>query len=72
MGEQYAAEHGYKVEQFPAEWGVYHKGAGPIRNMKMVQSADAVVAFWDNKSSGTRNIIDCARQENIPYKVISV
>ena len=72
MGEQYAAEHGYKVEQFPAEWGVYHKGAGPIRNMKMVQSADAVVAFWDNKSSGTRNIIDCARQENIPYKVISI
>ena len=72
MGEQYAAEHGYKVEQFPAEWGVYHKGAGPIRNMQMVKTADAVVAFWDNQSSGTRNIIDCARQENIPYKVISV
>ena len=72
MGEQYAATHGYKVEQFPAEWGIYHKGAGPIRNLKMVQSADAVVAFWDNQSSGTRNIIDCARQENIPYKVISI
>jgi len=72
MGEQYAATHGYKVEQFPAEWGIYHKGAGPIRNMKMVKSADAVVAFWDNQSSGTRNIIDCARQENIPYKVISI
>ena len=72
MGEQYAVTHGYKVEQFPAEWGIYHKGAGPIRNMKMVKSADAVVAFWDNQSSGTRNIIDCARQENIPYKVISI
>ncbi len=72
MGERYAAEHGLKLEPFPAEWGIYHKGAGPIRNMQMVQSADAVVAFWDNESSGTRNIIDCARQENIPYKVISI
>ena len=72
MGEQYAAEHGYKVEQFPAEWGVYHKGAGPIRNMQMVKTADAVVAFWDNQSTGTKNIIDCAKQENILYKVISV
>ncbi len=72
MGERYAEEHGIKIEQFPAEWGIYHKGAGPIRNLQMVKAADAVVAFWDNQSSGTRNIIDCARQENIPYKVISI
>ena len=72
MGEKYAAEHGYKIDQFPAEWGKYHQGAGPIRNLQMVKTADAVVAFWDNESSGTKNIIDCARQENIPYKVISI
>ena len=72
MGEQYAAEHGYKIDQFPAEWGKYHQGAGPIRNLQMVKTADAVVAFWDNQSSGTRNIIDCARQEHIPYKVFNV
>ena len=72
MGEQYASEHGYKIDQFPAEWGKYHQGAGPIRNLQMVKTADAVVAFWDNESSGTKNIIDCARQENIPYKVISI
>ena len=72
MGEKYAAEHGIKLEQFPAEWGVYHKGAGPIRNLQMVQSADAVVAFWDNTSSGTKNIIDCARKKGIPCKVINI
>lgn len=72
MGEQYAAEHGYKIDQFPAEWGKYHQGAGPIRNLQMVKTADAVVAFWDNQSSGTRNIIDCARQAHIPYKVFNV
>ena len=72
MGEQYAAEHGYKIDQFPAEWSKYHQGAGPIRNLEMVKTADAVVAFWDNQSTGTKNIIDCAKHENIPYKVISV
>jgi len=72
MGERYAAEHGLSVEQFPAEWGTYHKGAGPIRNKKMVQSADVVVAFWDGKSTGTKNIIECAEAENIPCTVIKV
>ena len=72
MGERYAAEHGLKVDQFPADWGTYHKGAGPIRNKEMVQSADAVIAFWDGDSTGTKNIIDCANAENIPCIVIKV
>ena len=72
MGERYAAEHGVNLERFPAEWGVYHKGADPIRNEKLVRSADAVIAFWDGESSGTRNIIECARRENIHCTVIKV
>ncbi len=72
MGERYAAEHGLKIERFPAEWGIYHKGAGPVRNMQMVKSSDAVIAFWDKESSGTKNIIDCARQEHIPCKAILI
>jgi len=71
LGERYAEDHGYKVERYPAEWDKYHQGAGPIRNLKMVQAADAVIAFWDNESSGTMNMIECAKKENKPYKVIS-
>ncbi len=72
LGERYAAEHGLKIERYPAEWERYHKAAGPIRNAQMVQNADAVIVFWDNESSGTKNIIECARKENIPYKIIRV
>ena len=72
MGEQYAHEHGLKVEQFPAEWDKYSKSAGPIRNMQMVQTADAVIAFWDNQSPGTRHIIDYARKSDVPCKVIRI
>jgi uncharacterized protein YwgA len=72
LGERYAVEHNLRIERFPAEWEKYHKGAGPIRNMKMVQSADAVIVFWDNESSGTKNIIECARKEDIPYRIVRV
>lgn len=72
LGERYAQEHGYKIEQVPAQWAKYHQGAGPIRNKQMVKTADAVLVFWDNESSGTRNIIECARAENIPCKVVNI
>ena len=72
LGERYAAEHNLQIERFPAEWEKYHKGAGPIRNAKMVQSADAVIVFWDSESSGTKNIIECARKEDIPYRIVRV
>ena len=72
MGEQYAQEHGLKIESFPAEWDKYSKSAGPIRNMQMVQTADAVIAFWDNQSPGTRHIIDYARKSDVPCKVIRI
>lgn len=72
LGERYASEHNLRIERFPAEWEKYHQGTGPIRNMKMVQSADAVIVFWDNESSGTKNIIECARKEDIPYRIVRV
>ena len=72
LGEKYAQEHGYKIEQVPAQWAKYHQGAGPIRNKQMVKTADAVLVFWDNESSGTKNIIECARAENIPCKVVNI
>lgn len=72
LGEKYAQEHGYKIEQVPAQWAKYHQGAGPIRNKQMVKLADAVLVFWDNESTGTRNIIECARAENIPCKIVNI
>ena len=57
MGERYAAENGFTVEIFPAEWGKYGRAAGPIRNEKMVDIADLVIAFWDGKSKGTKSLI---------------
>lgn len=46
LGEQYAKEHGYSIQYFPADWERYGKAAGYLRNTEMAKNADALVAFW--------------------------
>ena len=62
MGERYAAENGFTVEIFMAEWDKYGRAAGPIRNEKMVDIANLVIAFWDGKSRGTKSLIKYAER----------
>jgi len=65
LGEQYAKERGYKITQFPANWNKYGKSAGPKRNQQMANYADALIAFWDGKSKGTKNMIDLAKSSHL-------
>jgi len=57
-GERYAAERGLKLSRFPADWDAHGKAAGIIRNRQMGDYADALLAFWDGKSRGTKHMID--------------
>lgn len=69
MGERYAAEHGFAVERYPAEWGKYGRSAGPRRNREMVEKADFVIAFWDGESAGTRSLVQYAEQLGKPLRI---
>lgn len=71
LGERYAKERGYTVHYFPADWNRYGKAAGYIRNEEMAKSADALVAFWDGKSRGTKNMIEIAHQNKLQVRVKS-
>lgn len=44
-GEAWAERNGIPVERFPADWKAHGRAAGPIRNRKMAEYADAVVLF---------------------------
>ncbi len=60
LGEQYAAEHGLIVKQFPTNWrpgGKYDRGAGLKNNATMLRYADALIAIWDGTSKGTADMI---------------
>lgn len=64
MAEKYALEAGLGVEVYRAEWKRFGKAAGPKRNREMVEKSDMVIAFWDGKSKGTKNLIDVAKKLN--------
>ena len=53
----------FKVIQ--ADWETYGRKAGPMRNTEIVRQADALAAFWDGRSAGTRDTIAKARAAGI-------
>ena len=69
LGERYARDNNFGVERYPAQWSVYGKGAGPIRNEQMCKACDAVICFWDGISPGTKNMIGLAKRSGKPLIV---
>ena len=73
LGERFAEDTGVALARFPADWnGPHKKAAGHIRNRKMAEYADALIAIWDGKSSGTSNMINEARKLGLQVYVHSV
>lgn len=70
LGERYAHEHGLKCELYPADWKSYGKAAGPIRNGQMADAAQALIAFWDGESRGTKNMIETAKANGLKVIVV--
>lgn len=64
LGKRYAIENNIKVVEFPAKWDMYGKSAGYIRNEEMSKYADGLIAFWDGKSKGTKNMIELMAKKN--------
>lgn len=58
LGEWYAKERGFAIERYIPNWAKDGKGAGYIRNERMAEVADALVAFWDEQSRGTEHMIN--------------
>lgn len=70
LGEKYSMEAGHSLKKFPADWDTHGKSAGHIRNRQMGDYADALVAFWDGSSRGTKGMIEYMRKLNKPVRVI--
>lgn len=71
LGERYAVERGYEISAHPADWDAYGKSAGYRRNAEMAQEADALIAFWDGKSRGTKHMIDLAEKAGLVLRVVN-
>ena len=77
-GERYGNEFGYNIKRFPAEWNIYGKPAGMIRNRQMAEYASEegydgiLIAFWNGTSRGTKNMIDNAKKYKLKTIVVYI
>jgi len=73
LGEDFATFHKIPIKSFPVKWklpnGKTDYEAGKKRNVLMAYYADALLAVWDGKSSGTRHMIKTMRTLGKPYWV---
>ena len=68
--KNYPAELKILVESNFAEWDRFGRSAAGISNIKMVERANALIAFWDGMSTRTKQLIDMAIAKQIPVKII--
>jgi len=64
VGELWAAHRNIPIVPFIPDWNKQGKKAGHLRNAEMAEYGEALVAFWDNFSSGTKNMIDNMKKRN--------
>ncbi len=73
-GEAYALERGVPINQFPADWAKYGAAAGPRRNKKMAEFADACLIFIKDgtPTPGSANMLMWAHIYGLHLKVVEV
>ena len=67
---EYANKNGLKLTEFLPEYARYGRLAPVIRNRKIVNYADKIIAFWDGNSNGTLLVINYAKKVGKPCDVI--
>ena len=68
----YANDNNIPLMVFRADWTKYGRAAGPIRNEEMAKHGTHLLAFWDGKSRGTKNMIETAKRHGLTVAVISI
>lgn len=71
-GEEFALSYGLPYKIFHADWKGNGVAAGPMRNREMATYADALVAVWDGKSRGTKNMIEEMKRLKKPVFVFDI
>ncbi len=67
---KYAKASGIRLTEYLPQYDQFGKQAPLMRNMRIVQSAELIIAFWDGKSTGTEFVIDTCKALDKPIKII--
>lgn len=67
---EYAKERGLKLTVFLPEYERYGRAAPIVRNKRIVDYADEILAFWNGSSKGTLSVIQYAQKIGKPCQII--
>ena len=67
---EYAKNKGLRLTVFLPEYEQYGRAAPIVRNKKIVDYSDKIIAFWDGKSKGTQSVIKYAEKQGKECEVI--
>ena len=56
--KEYANLKGFKLKEFLPKYNIEGKSAPLVRNLRIIEYADEVIAFWDGVSKGTNFVIN--------------
>lgn len=72
LAAQAARLRGIPLVRILPEYRKYGKRAALIRNARIVELADKVLAFWDFSSAGTANAIAACIEQGVPVEIIGL
>lgn len=67
---RYAQEKGIKLTEFLPEYSKFGRSAPLKRNMQIIEYADLIIAFWDEKSRGTEYVIKKCKEKGKEVRVV--
>jgi hypothetical protein len=72
LAHSYAKMCKIPIIECPADWVKHGKSAGLIRNNEMATKAEGLIAVWDGKSNGTRDMIYKAKNRKLKVFVFDI
>lgn len=66
LADQYAREKSIRVLPFPADWNLYGRRAGPIRNKLMLTESQPHVIIAFKGGNGTAHMMKIGREAGVP------
>lgn len=70
VAKAYARSRAITFIELKADWKAYGRAAGPIRNKQIIDMADSIYAFWDERSKGTAHVMEYALRIGKPCQVV--
>lgn len=71
LGYHFFKECGNTIHEHYAQWDKRGRSAGYMRNEEMSKVGDALLAFWNGKSRGTKHMIETMEKLGKPVFIVS-